>query len=145
VNTRRGTVALALLGVAATALIALELSLGALSFGEPHLADPCTGKPAFAGGGLDGAVQRFALAVLAGAACDLHTTREELVLSFVPQAGTTRIRWTRPTIDAALAAGFDRAARELAGSGLAGEALAYALNELVAPTVAWFIGSLESG
>jgi hypothetical protein len=144
VNTRRGNLALALLGVAATALIALELALGALSFGEPHLADPCTARPAFTGGGLDGAVQRFALAALAGAACDLHTTREELVLSFVPRAGTTKIRWTTSTIDAALAAGFDRAAREVAGSGFAGAALAYALHELVAPSVAWFIGSLES-
>ena len=143
-NTRRGSIALVVLAVAATALIALELSLGALSFGEPHLADPCTARPAFTGGGLDGAVQRFALAALAGAACDLHTTREELVLSFVPQAGTQKIRWTTSTIDGALAAGFDQAAREVAGSGLAGAALAYALRELVAPTVAWFIGSLSS-
>jgi hypothetical protein len=144
VNTRRGTLALALLAGAAVALITFELTHGALSYGEPHLADPCTAKPAFTGGGLDGAVQRFALTTLAGAACSLHTTREELVLSFVPQAGTTKIRWTRSTIDGALAAGFDRAAKQAAGSGLAGDALAFALRELVAPTVAWFIGSLES-
>ena len=60
-STRRGTLALAALGLAAVALLAVELALGALSAGETHLADPCTSKPAFDGGGLDGAVQRFAL------------------------------------------------------------------------------------
>ena len=141
VTTRRGTLALAVLGAAAAALIALELALGALSFGQPHLADPCTSKPAFSGGGLDGATQRFALETLAGAACQLHTTREELVLSFVPNAGTERIHWDQATIDAALKAGLDRAAEDTAGTGFAGQALAYALRELVAPSIAWFLGT----
>jgi hypothetical protein len=144
VNTRRGTLALVALGALAAALIALELALGAVSYGQPHLADPCTARPAFAGGGLDGAVQRFALAALAGAACELHTTREELVLSFAPKAGTARIRWSRATIDRALAAGLGRAAEEAAGTGLAGQALSFVLRELVAPSVAWFIGSAAS-
>jgi len=141
VTTRRGTLALVVLGAAAAVLIALELALGALSFGQPQLADPCTSKPAFSGGGLDGATQRFALETLAGAACELHTTREELVLSFVPNAGTERIRWDQATIDAALKAGLDRAAQDTAGKGFAGQALAYALRELVAPSIAWFLGT----
>jgi hypothetical protein len=145
VNTRRGTLALAGLAAVAVALIALELVLGALSYGQPHLADPCTSRPAFAGGGLDGAVQRFALAALAGAACELHTTREELVLSFAPTAGTARIRWSEATIDRALTAGLGRAAEEAAGTGVAGEALSFVLRELVAPSVAWFIGSVATG
>jgi len=115
-------VALAALAAAAVALIAVELALGALSLGEPRLADPCTSKPAFSGGGLDGAVQRFALTTLNGAACDLHTTREELVLSFVPSSGVEKMRWDRPTIERALRAGFDRAAEDLAGDGVAGRA-----------------------
>ena len=130
-----------MLGAAAAVLIALELALGALSFGQPHLADPCTSKPAFSGGGIDGATQRFALETLAGAACQLHTTREELVLSFVPNAGTERIHWDQATIDAALKAGLDRAAEDTAGNGFAGKALAYALRELVAPSIAWFLGT----
>jgi hypothetical protein len=140
-STRRGTIALAALGIAAVALVALELALGALSYGEPHLADPCTSKPAFSGGGIDGAVQRFALETLAGAACHLQTTREELVLSFVPASGVKKIRWTRRTIDAALGAGFDQAAKDTAGSGFTGQALAYALRKLVAPSVAWFLSN----
>lgn len=143
-TTTRGTLALTVLGAAAVVLIAIELALGALSYGEPRLADPCTSKPAFSGGGLDGATQRFALSTLAGAACELHTTREELVLSFVPNAGTERIRWDEPTIDAALKAGLDRAAADEAGTGLAGQALAFALRELVAPSIAWFLGTADA-
>ena len=105
------------------ALLAVELALGALSAGETHLADPCTSKPAFDGGGLDGAVQRFALTGLNGAACELHTTREELVLSFVPAAGVSTARWDRPTIERALQSGFDKAAEDVAGDGVAGRLL----------------------
>ena len=74
------------------------------------------------------------LATLDGAACQLHTTREELVLSFVPSAGTQRIRWNRQTIDSALRAGLDHASHELAGNGLAGTALSFALRQLFAPS-----------
>ena len=93
----------------AAALLVVELSLGAIHFGQAKLADPCTAKPAFEGGGLDGEIQRFALSGLNGAACKLHTTREELVLSFVPAAGTKRVRWDRQTIEDALRSGFDQA------------------------------------
>jgi hypothetical protein len=142
-TTRAGRIALACLGGATVALIALELALGALSFGEPHLADPCTSKPAFSGGGLDRATQRFALSTLAGAACELHTTREDLVLSFAPNTGE-KIRWDQPTIDTALRAGLDRAATDLAGNGFAGRALAFTLREIVAPSIAWFLGTTST-
>jgi hypothetical protein len=129
------------LGLAAAALIAVELALGALSLGEPELADPCTSEPAFSGGGLDGAVQRFALEGLNGAACELHTTREELVLSFVPSARVKEVRWDRPTIERALRAGFDRAAEDVAGNGAAGRLLKLALEKIVSPSLAWFLGT----
>jgi hypothetical protein len=139
-TTSRGRVALLSLGAAALSLIVIELALGALSFGEPRLANPCTSKPAFKGGGLDGAVQRFALSGLNGAACELRTTREELVLSFVPAADAKEIRWDRATIDRALQAGLDRAAKDTAGSGLTGRTLSYLLRTIVAPSVEWFLG-----
>jgi hypothetical protein len=138
-TTRTGRRMLATLGGFALALIVVELALGAVSFGQPRLADPCTANPGPSGGGVDGTVQRFARATLDGAACELHTTREELVLSFVPAAGTRRIRWTRPTIDRALRAGLDRAAHNLAGNGIVGQALAFTLSQLFAPSVEWFL------
>ena len=138
-TTARGRTVLALLGCAAAALIVLEFALGALSYGRPHLADPCTTKAVATGSGIDATVQRFARATLDGAACQLHTTREELVLSFVPSAGTKRIRWDRQTIDRALRAGLDHASHELAGNGLAGNVLSFALRQLFAPSVEWFL------
>ena len=102
------------------AFLIVELSLGAIHFGTPKLADPCTTKPAFKGGGIDGEVQRFVLSGLNGAACRLHTTREELVLSFVPAAGTKSVRWDRATIDDALKAGFDQAFKDTEDRGIAG-------------------------
>ena len=138
-TSSRGRIVLGVLGIAAVGLIALELALGALSYGRPHLADPCTTKAVSTGGGIDAVVQHFALATLDGAACQLHTTREELVLSFVPSAGIKRIHWDRQTIDRALRAGLDHASHEIAGNGLIGNALAFTLRQLFAPSVEWFL------
>ncbi|MFL5863993.1 MAG: hypothetical protein ACJ780_25015 [Solirubrobacteraceae bacterium] len=138
-TTRQGRTTLAVLGSLAIGVIVLELALGALSFGEPHLADPCTATPARTGSGFSAVVERFARTTLDGAACKLHTTREELVLSFVPAAETRRIRWDRKTIDSALRAGLDRAAHDVAGNGIGGGLLAFTLSKLFAPSVEWFL------
>jgi hypothetical protein len=137
-TARRGRISLLALGAAALTLIVIELALGAIGFGTTELADPCTATPAFRGGGVDGAVQRFALTALDGAACELHTTREELVLSFTPSA-TTTIRWDSATITRALRAGLDRAARRSAGGGAAGAFLALVLRQIVDHPVQWFL------
>jgi hypothetical protein len=142
-TTHTGKIALATLAVAAVALIAIEFALGATSYGQPRLANPCTASAGPSGGGINGAVQRFARATLDGAACELHTTREELVLSFVPAAGTKRIRWSKQTIDRALKAGLDRAAHNLGGNGIIGSALALGLTQLVAPSVEWFLEQVK--
>ena len=120
---------------AAAALLVVELSLGAVGFGKPHLADPCATGPSFRGGGLDGEVQRFGLSALNGAACKLHTTREELVLSFVPAAGTKRVHWDRQTIEDALRFGFDRAANDLEARGLAGLMIGHILEVVIGAPV----------
>ena len=137
-TTERGRLVLLALAAAAAVLIAIELALGAVGFGKAHLAEPCTSKPAFEGGGIDGALQRFALSGLNGAACDLKTTREELVLSFSPSA-KTKIEWDSATRDSALQAGFDRAARDTAGDGLVGSVVATLLREVVAHPLEWLL------
>lgn len=138
-TTRKGRLVLVAIAVSALSLIAIELGLGAASFGQPQLANPCTATAGPSGGSLTGAVQRFARATLDGAACELHTTREELVLSFVPQAGTKKIRWSKPTIDRALRAGLDRAAHTVAGNGIVGDALAFTLTHVITPSIEWFL------
>ncbi len=133
----------AVLLAAAAALLIVELSTGAIGFGRPKLANPCTDKPAFQGGGLDGEVQRFALSALNGAACRLHTTREELVLSFVPAAGTKRVRWDRRTIDAALRAGFRQAIEDTEKRGVAGYVIGHILDVLVGAPLDFFLDVTE--
>ena len=127
-----------LLGLA-VALLVVELALGAIHFGKPKLADPCTSKPAFEGGGIDGEVQRFALSGLNGAACRLHTSREELVLSFVPAAGTKRVRWDRKTIDAALEAGFQQAFDDTKQRGVAGFIIGNILEVVLGAPLDYFL------
>ncbi|HEY8774035.1 MAG TPA: hypothetical protein VIM05_05640 [Gaiellaceae bacterium] len=124
---------------AAAALLVVELSLGAIGFGKPQPADPCTARPSFRGGGLDGEVQTFALSALNGAACKLDTTREELVLSFVPAAGTKRVRWDRQTIEDALRFGFDRAANDLEARGVTGLVIGHILEVVVGAPLDFFL------
>ena len=131
---------LTLLLGAALALIVVELSIGAIGFGKPKLAEPCRDQPAFKGGGLDGEVQRFALSGLNGAACRLHTTREELVLSFVPAAGTKSVRWDRQTIDNALKAGFDQAFHDTEHRGVAGYIIGHVLEVVLGAPLDYLLG-----
>ncbi len=100
--------AVAAILAAAVVLIAVELGTGAWSFGETKTVNPCTTHVSYSGGGLDGAVQRVVLDGLNGAACELHTTREELVLSLRP-SGARPIKWDSKTIERALRAGMVRA------------------------------------
>lgn len=103
---RRAGLALAALVAGAAVLIAVELDLGAVDYGRSVTKDACTARSDFAGSGIDGAIQRTVLSGLYGAACELGTTREELVLSFAPAAGTRAVRWDSQTIERALRAGM---------------------------------------
>ena len=138
----------ALLAACALALIAVELGSGALGFGEARLANPCTTKPEVSEGGffgsIDAAVQRFALSGLNGAACSLHTSREELVLSFAPSLSKKKVRWDKATIRTALRAGLTQAAHDTAGGGLLGDALAFVFREAIADPIAFFLGETAS-
>ena len=67
-------------------LVGVELAKGALDEPSPKIANPCEPREGRTGG-FDTTVQRIVLDGLDGAACRLHTTREELVLSLEPRAG----------------------------------------------------------
>jgi hypothetical protein len=142
-----GAVVLVLMG-AAVALIAVELGLGAIDAGKVHLANPCTSKPHLSESGffgsIDAAVQRVALSGLDGAACSLHTSREELVLSFSPGVGTKKVRWTRAMIREALRSGIDKAVHDTVGGGILADALAGVLRAALADPIAYFLGEASS-
>ena len=75
-------VGVAALGLVALGLLGAELAAGARDVGEFVAEDPCTAPPdPYPGDGLDASIQRIALSTLNGAACELGTTRERLVLS----------------------------------------------------------------
>ena len=106
----RSTVGVGALLVVAVALIGVAFSRGARTTGEFVAQDPCT-APAdpFPGDGLDAAVQRIALSTLNGAACELGTTRERLVLSLDENSGFDDVDWDKETMENALRVGARRA------------------------------------
>ena len=88
-------------------LVGVELGKGALSQPPPKIANPCVPREGRTGG-IDATLQRIVLDGLDGAACRLHTTREELVLSIGGGGvGVTR-SWDEHTIEVALRAGLLR-------------------------------------
>ena len=120
---------LAALLASGLALVAVELGQGALHEPPPKLADPCMPHDGRTGG-IDATAQRIVLDGLDGAACRLHTTREELVLSLAPEAGVRR-RWDDHTIEVAIRAGLLRSIDEATRRGDIPDFLAPALRGLV--------------
>jgi hypothetical protein len=119
-------VALLLSGVA---LVGVELGRGALDEPAPKIADPCQPREGPTGG-IDATIQRIVLDGLDGAACRLHTSREELVLSLGGGVGVTR-RWDAHTIEVALRAGLLRSVDASVQRGDVPEFLAPALRGIV--------------
>ena len=119
-------VALLLAGVA---LIGVELGLGALDEPSPKIANPCQPREGRSGG-IDATIQRIVLDGLDGAACRLHTTREELVLSIGGGSLAPR-QWDEHTIEAALRAGLLRSVDAAEQRGDVPSFLAPALRGLV--------------
>ena len=95
----------AVLLAAAVVFLAVELGMGAWGFGEVKRVDPCTAATASRGGGFEPTLQRILLDGLNGAACRLHTTREELVESL----GSGSSRWSDEQIQQAVRLGLVQA------------------------------------
>jgi hypothetical protein len=127
---RQGLLALAALGVAAAILIAVELANGALDYGESTIADPCEPRRPFPGEGFEATIQRIVLDGLDGAACDLNTTREELVLSVDPELGRD-VEWDRETLERAVRSGLLEAIDDAEERGSLGGLEARLLREVV--------------
>ena len=119
-------VALLLSGVV---LVGVELGKGALDEPGPKIANPCQPREGPTGG-IDATIQRIVLDGLDGAACRLHTTREELVLSLGGGVGVTR-RWDEHTIEVALRAGLLRSVDAAERRGDVPSFLAPALRGIV--------------
>ena len=121
--------ALVALLLAGVALVGVELGLGALDEPSQKIADPCQPR-AGRTGGIDTTIQRIVLDGLDGAACRLHTTREELVLSIGGGSEAPR-HWDEHTIEVALRAGMLRSVNEAVQRGDVPSFLAPTLRGLV--------------
>jgi hypothetical protein len=126
-----GIAALSVLLAGAGALIGVELSKGAVDYGELAVADPCEPRPPFPGEGLDATMQRIVLNGLDGAACELGTTREELILSLDARTGVESIPWDDETIEQAVRAGLLRAVDDAEERGSVGGLVARIVREVV--------------
>jgi len=139
VSRRAAHVALVAPFIGAAVLIGIELANGAAGAGALAVQDPCEPREAFPGEGFDATLQRIVLDGLDGAACELGTTREELVLSLAPSSGV-RIEWDGGTIEQAVRAGLLEAIADAEERGSLNAIVAAVLRELVerAP-VQWLI------
>ncbi|HVD48847.1 MAG TPA: hypothetical protein VNB50_02345 [Gaiellaceae bacterium] len=126
---RAATWVLVALLISGVALVGVELGKGALNEPSPKLAGPCVAHQGRTGG-IDTTIQRIVLDGLDGAACRLHTTREELVLSLGTGAGAPR-RWDEQTIEVALRAGLLHAVDQAEQRGDIPGFLAPAVRQLV--------------
>lgn len=109
-HRRVATVGVGVLGLVGLGLLGAQLAAGARDVGQLVVEDPCTASPdTFPGDGLDAAIQRIMLSTLNGAACELGTSRERLVLSLDDNSGYDDVTWDQETLEQALRTGAHRA------------------------------------
>ncbi len=102
--------------VATMALIVTSLALGGASYEPAGVADPCQPRAWEPGSGIDHAAQQIALSALDGAACELHVSRETLVISLASPQGRQAFA-DDPRLNEALRAGLVRAIDDAESSG----------------------------
>jgi hypothetical protein len=140
VNRRIAVGVLVALFVGAAGLIALEFENGAADAGTLAIRDPCEPRSAFPGEGIDAMLQRIVSDGLDGAACELGTTREELVLSLAPGSGVEAIPLDDETIERAVRAALLESIGDAERRGSLNGLLAVTLRQIVehAP-IQWLI------
>ncbi|HEX2504650.1 MAG TPA: MFS transporter [Gaiellaceae bacterium] len=128
--------------VAGVIALASDFRLGALD--EAPNADPCRAPSTFEGGGVDETTQRVALNALAGAACDLETSRASILRAL---ASSEPLPWPRERLTDSVRRGLvdavdaEREAGRLEGvlgvllsAAAANAPLDWILDELGVPT-----------
>jgi hypothetical protein len=100
-----------LIGVAVAASLALVitfLALGGSSYAPAGVRDPCKPRHWRQTDDLQGTAQQFTLSALDGTACDLHISRETLVVALASADGRERFA-DDPRLEEAVRAGLERA------------------------------------
>jgi hypothetical protein len=104
-------IAVAALMIGTGGVLAGELASGAAGYGRYAELDGCTAGPdPYPGRGADAMLQRFALSTVNGAACELHVSRERMLLSLDAKGRLGSRPITRPDLERGVRAGIGRAA-----------------------------------
>jgi hypothetical protein len=127
--TARGLVIGAI--AAALTLVVASLALGGASYEPAGTRDPCQTREWEPGSGLDYIAQQLSLSALDGAACQLHVSRETLVISLANAPGREAFAHD-PRLGEALRAGLERAIDDAETSGKIPSLVAAGLREVVA-------------
>jgi hypothetical protein len=108
---------------ASAALVVTFLALGGSSYAPAKVRDPCEQRSWPRTDDLQGTAQQFTLSALDGTACELHVSRETLVLALATPEGRQRFA-DDPRLQDAVRAGLKRAIDDGEQAG--------ALNPLIA-------------
>jgi hypothetical protein len=114
---------------AALVLVAASLALGGAAYHPRPVADPCQPREWRSPSNLDELGQQLTLSALDGAACELHVSRETLVLALSTPQGRKRFA-DDPRLGTALRAGLVRAIDDAGRAGALPEPIAAALSGL---------------
>ena len=119
---------------AALLLTAAYAALGGGRYEPPRTADPCEQRPSAMPKSTEALAERLTLAVLDGAACDLHLSREEIALAVFSDEERKRLARTDALdagrIESAVRAGLLRTLADAERSGAIDEGLAALLVEV---------------
>jgi hypothetical protein len=102
--------------MASLALVGTSLALGGASYEPKPVQDPCQPRPWRSPQGVDQIAQQLTLSALDGAACELHVSRETLVLALGTAEGRSEFE-KDPRLAAALRAGLIRAVDDAERAG----------------------------
>jgi len=139
---RAGHLAIAAALAALAVLIVVEIQRGAFTESALAVPDPCDRSVNVATEGLDGAAQRIGLRAIDIAACEMGTTREDLLLSVATSLQESRD--LPPGSEDAIRHGLEQAIDEEEEAGRLNAVAAWVLSQAAqnAP-VEWVVRAVE--
>jgi hypothetical protein len=115
---------------ASLALVLTSLALGGASYEPKPVQDPCKPREWRSPSGLDAIAQQITLSTLDGAACDLHVSRETLVLALATPQGREHFI-NDPHLGDALRAGLLRSVDDAEHAGAIPGIVADGLRQVI--------------
>jgi len=116
--------------VASAVLVVTSLALGGASYEPQQVQDPCQPRPWRSPDSIDDLAQQLTLSALDGAACELHVSRETIVLALGTPEGRSEFA-NDPRLAEALRAGLTRAVDDAEQAGAIPGIVADGLRELI--------------